>query len=291
MFENMVNSIEKSININEEQAVTIINNIRTKLRNYVKDNNLKSVVVGISGGLDSSIIAAICNENNIGVPLIGLSIPISSSNEHREQARWIGDEFCDVFEETHFFDNKVMDFFSDLNSTNQLVEDNHNNDYNEKIRLGNLKARLRMITLYDMANKTKGMVLSTDNFSEYLSGFWTICGDVGDYAPIQKLWKGFELPIIAKYLGIRQDIIVQKPSDGLNVTSENTDEAQLGMNYKEFDSIMMCELGYIENKDIMNIYQTLKANNFNKINLALNKYKSTQFKRNGTVILERNELF
>jgi len=109
----------------------------------------------------------------------------------------------------------------------------------DNVLQGNIKARLRMVTLYDLARRTNGLVLSTGQRSEdeYMK-FFTIAGDIGDMAPIFSVGKGFELPAIAYSLGIREDIITQAPSDGLQVTEANTDEEQLGANYKEVDTII-----------------------------------------------------
>jgi len=85
-MENRMNEfIEKAGAImtpSQEQVEKAITNIRTKIRNYVKESGLKSLVIGISGGLDSAVVAAICQEEFTGVPLIGVSIPISNTNEH-----------------------------------------------------------------------------------------------------------------------------------------------------------------------------------------------------------------
>jgi len=270
----------------------IINNIRFKIKNYVIDNNLKSLVIGISGGLDSAIVAALCQEKYTGVPLIGLSIPIDSSNIHRKQADLIGKKYCNSFQEFNGWDINEFNnqIYQKLKQTDKIaIENDFNIEHSlENILLGNMKARLRMITLYDLARKTNGIVLSTDNYSEYLMGFWTICGDVGDYAPIQKLFKGLELPQIAKFLNIDKNIIKQKPSDGLGVTNEDTDEAQLGANYIEVDTIMSI---YLKEKDffIKNI-NNFSEIEYKKINKIINRYKNTHFKRNGTIILERNDI-
>ena len=183
---------------------------------------------------------------------------MSSTNAHKEQAKWVGDNFYTVFEEFTGWDEKFFEsneaeaydvsstmhtkVFNVLEQTNVLAEKAgfKTESFPASILDGNLKARLRMITLYDLARKTNGLVLSTDNLSEFQMGFWTICGDVGDYAPLQNIGKGFELPAIARQLDIRNDIIVQAPSDGLMITDDDTDEAQLGANYKEVDTIMFC---------------------------------------------------
>ena len=300
-----------------QKAQMIVANIRSQVKNYVKRNNLKSLVLGVSGGLDSSVIAALCQEKYTGVPLIGISIPMSSSTAHKEQAQWIGDNYCTAFEEFQGWDtdweldgaetegqggstNMMSEVFSTVNMTDNLAEKAgfKTKEFPTSVLQGNIKARLRMITLYDLARKTNGMVLSTDNLSEFQMGFWTICGDVGDFGPIQNVGKGFELPAIASALGIREDIISQPPSDGLMVTEENTDEAQLGANYKEVDTIMGIYLGTMNVPDEMKAAFKSKmfkmishdAIGAEKVANVIGRYESLGYKRNGTTNLTRAQI-
>ena len=182
---------------------------------------------------------------------------------------------------------------------------NFSKNNNEKIIQGKLKARLRMMLAYDIANATGGMVLSTDNLSEYNMGFWTLCGDVGDFAPIQQLTKGFEIPALARFLGVPSAIIDKAPSDDLGVTEGNTDESQLGATYKEIDAIMVCasedvaldrcfgghffetehkeEIKAIE--DMERIFERIEDEE--KVKNIVKRHKNTEFKREGTVIINR----
>ena len=258
-FQNLVNEIGEKTT--PKMPNVVIDLIRSKVRDYVRENNIKSLVMGVSGGLDSACVAALCQEKYTGVPLIGISIPMSSTNAHKEQAQWVGENYCTVFEEFDGWDAEFFEsdesqayncpstmygnVFETLSRTNGLAEKAgfKIENFPAPVLQGNAKARLRMMTIYDLARKTNGLVLSTDNLSEFQMGFWTICGDVGDFGPIQNVGKGFELPTIASALGVREDIITQAPSDGLMVTEDNTDEAQLGASYKEVDAIMYCYLG------------------------------------------------
>ena len=171
--------------LNYESAVK---NIRSELKNYVVNSNLKSLVLGVSGGIDSALVAAlaypVCTELNI--PLIGRSIPIDTNKQdERDRALLIGKHFCTNFKEVDltmkFMDLKEIDF---IDYIPDVV-----NEKSYKIRMGNIKARLRMVYLYNLASKNGGLVLSTDNWTEWLLGFWTLHGDVGDYGMIQELWK------------------------------------------------------------------------------------------------------
>lgn len=292
-FENYVNKFKFLHTPTSAEANVVIENIRELVSKYVKENYLKSLVLGVSGGLDSAVVAALCQEKYTGVPLIGISIPISSSTEHMEQAQWVGKSYCSVFQEYTAWDDGGLHqhIFAQLEKTNLLAETAgfKSKDFPKSVLAGNMKARLRMITLYDLARKTNGMVLSTDNLSESFVGFWTLNGDVGDFGPIQNLGKGFELPKIAEMLGIRTDIIAQPPSDGLMVTEDNTDEAQLGANYQEIDAIMF-KVAMIKDigSELRREFSLLKDPKIEKI---VQRFHSMDYKRRGTVNLSREEIF
>ena len=119
-----------------------------------------------------------------------------------------------------------------------------------------------MNTLYNLASLHKGMVASTDNFSELAAGFWTLHGDVGDVAPIQSLTKSWEVPAMAEFQDVPESIVLAKPTDGLGVA--NGDEDQFGCSYLEFDIVLLSEinglLNYNLNGDIEDSYsERMKA--------------------------------
>lgn len=223
----------------------IKNNIQNHLENYILENNIKSIVLGISGGIDSALCVAlaapVCKKLNI--ELIGRSITISTNKEdEKDRARKIGNYFCTSFKEidlTKSFDNLYSEI-SENDSTFDGVD--------ERINKGNVKARLRMIYLYNIARKHKGIVLSTDNYTELLLGFWTLHGDVGDYGMVQNLWK-HEIYNLSKEVNKLEEnkeplqlCIDAVPTDGLGIT--NSDLEQLGAaSYDEVDSILIKFLG------------------------------------------------
>jgi len=219
-------------------------NARRILKDYVKNAGLKSLVLGISGGIDSAVVAAlarpVCDE--LDIPLIGRSLPIlDNKDDEIERARKIGSCFCHDFQE---FD--LWNEYQQVGDT--LTGDVEHPDYAEhdvKIRRGNIKARLRMIFLYDIAQEHKGMVLGTDNLTELFLGFWTLHGDVGDFGMIQNLWKT-DVYELAKYLCKEldnqeknsialYDCIIAVPTDGLGIS--NSDLDQLGA--KDYGEVTM----------------------------------------------------
>jgi len=136
--------------------------IREHTKTYIKNNNIQSLVIGVSGGIDSALCAALVRPvcDNLKIALVGYSIPIETNKEDEiVRARNIGKHFCTAFKEidlTHTYNDIVKGFGIFYYNTTGNIDD--------KIRLGNLKARIRMMYLYNMAHKRKGMVLSTDNY-------------------------------------------------------------------------------------------------------------------------------
>lgn len=167
--------------------------------NYITKNHLRAMVLGISGGIDSTVVAAICHEvsKQTGIPLIGRSLPIKNKEDEFDVSKLVGEAFCDDFKSipmqpsyTAFLDNLSFEEHSSYVHSD-CVERAESDvwDMQTPVANGNIQARLRMIYLYNLASIHKGLVMSTDNQTEYQLGFWTIHGDVGDFDPIQGLWK------------------------------------------------------------------------------------------------------
>lgn len=220
-----------------------VQKIRQELKNYIQKYNLKSLIIGESGGIDSALCTVlafpVCKELN--TKLMGRSISIESNKQDEiNRSKAIGNNFCTDFKSVDLTEKylSIRDF---------IEEEGDESEFKEKIRRGNIKARLRMIYLYNLAQQNEGIVLSTDNYSEYLLGFWTLHGDVGDFGMIQELWKTevYEMSqwIIDNELSspkekkALQDCISATPTDGLGITSSDLD--QLGLpTYQEVDIVL-----------------------------------------------------
>lgn len=214
----------------------VFNTLVEETAKYITKNNLKAMVLGISGGIDSTVVAAICHEvsKKTGIPLIGRSLPIKNKSDEFDVSELVGQVFCDDF--------KVVNLLNMYQHVNQSVYDGEGT-LGTPISKGNIQARLRMIYLYNLASIHKGLVMSTDNQTEYQLGFWTIHGDVGDFDPIQGLWKTevYELAkwLIGYYYGceaIKKSMSLT-PTDGLGIS--NSDLDQIGAkSYYDVDRVL-----------------------------------------------------
>lgn len=233
---------------------TMVKNIVEAFRQFFKQNpKVVSLVLGVSGGIDSAVVAALAYEATKGtnITLIGRSLPIeSNTKEENVRAELAGKAFCDDFKEvdlTHIF----YDFISNGSEMcEHAYPDGALNDINLRIAQGNIKARLRMIQLYHLAGTFQGVVLSTDNLTENMLGFWTLHGDVGDFGAIQNLWKtevyGLAKFLINKYIvedeghkaNALRVCVEAVPTDGLGITNSDLDQLEAS-SYAEVDALLI----------------------------------------------------
>lgn len=223
----------------------MIEKIQKEVSDYLKKFNIKSLIIGVSGGFDSGFNAAllqpVCKE--LGIPFIGRYIHVVSNKpEERERAIKVGNAFCTDFREVSL-DHLYYEAEKEINLEETPVDET---EFQKKIRLGNIKARLRMIYLYNLAAMKKGIVIDNDNKSEHQQGFYTIGGDIGDLRSLGDFYKTelYEMAKLYCDMGLLPDqkealesVIDAVPTDGLGITS--SDLEQLGVaNYYELDTIL-----------------------------------------------------
>ncbi len=239
------------------------------LQEYKKKYQIENVVLGVSGGIDSAVTAALFKK--AGWNVTGVLLPILQNPEETDRGQETCDKLgieCVKVDLTEVYEK----FISEMKDADVVLFEGEDNSKAVKVRRGNIRARLRMNTLYNMAASKQGLVASTDNFSELAAGFWTLHGDVGDIAPIQSLTKSWEVPALAERLGVPQSVIDAKPTDGLGVA--NGDEDQFGFSYLEFDIALF---SLFENKYIGQ--QLEDANDSKIISEVAKRISSTTYKR------------
>lgn len=229
---------------------------------YLLKNNIEAMILGISGGIDSTVCAAICHEvsKQTGIPLIGRSLPTKfNKDEEAYSANLVGKAFCDDFEVC-----SISDVYEEVENSFSWYESKSPTPLSS----GNIQARLRMIYLYNVACLHKGIVIDTDNLTEHNLGYWTIHGDVGDFNPIGGLWKTevFELakwlmdyykdPHVRGYNEQATAVIMSlnlKPTAGLGIT--NSDLEEIGAeSYEQVDGILQEILAWKANNAKCGIY-------------------------------------
>ena len=191
------------------------------LKQEVSYTGLENVTVGISGGLDSAVVAVLCKEA-FGDKFKGVLMPSQfSSDSSIIDAK----KLCEKF-----------DISYEIVEIGPMVQAYISNMDEDRLRIGNYSARMRMSVLYDISARDKSLVIGTSNKSEILLGYGTIFGDIAcAINPIGEIYKSdaFEF---AKELGVIDEIINKKPSADL--WEGQSDEDDLGYTYKQMDDVL-----------------------------------------------------
>ncbi|MBU2633748.1 MAG: NAD+ synthase [Nanoarchaeota archaeon] len=224
------------------------------IKRKVKEANADGVIVGLSGGIDSSCVAILCKKafpNNVK----GVMMPCLSNPEDIEHAELIANKFIIPFEIVDL-EEGFKTLFKSIN--NEIYDKRKHNN----LAVANIKPRLRMTTLYYLANKLNYLVVGTDNKSEEMIGYFTKYGDGGvDISPIVNLYKK-DVRELAEFLEIPKNIITKKPSAGL--WDGQTDEDEMGMSYEELDEIL-------EELEQNNNFESFKEDNVRKVKEMISK--------------------
>ena len=261
-----------------------VENSRKWLSNYIKDNHLQSLIIGISGGIDSTVSCAIafsvCKE--LDIPLIGRSLPTVSNHDIEiDVADLVGNAFCDNYAKKSI----EADYIQLLGSLEREGEVS-------KLQRGNIKARLRMIYLRHLASVHKGVVLDNDNFTEWNLGFWTVGGDspMDINLGLHYLWKT-EIYELANFLLEEQNqsdryqallaSMKLTPTDGNGVS--NSDCEQFGLdNYEQVDDILKT-MYYRKDSDIKyydkEYIRLIDSYNEQGVDKVMVLHQNTMFKR------------
>jgi len=236
---------------NSKDYEPIIDNIVKWMKDMVRDAGCSGGVLGLSGGIDSSTVAALCRKA-FGDNCLGLILPCHSLEADIEDAKLVAEHFEMKY--------KTVDLTSTFDAIMKELDSNFDLNKQKALEVMNIKPRLRMTALYYYANKLKYMVMGTGNKSEILMGYFTKYGDGGvDIEPLGDLTKT-EVYEIAKILGVPDKIIRRVPTAGL--FNGQTDEGEMGITYKELDHIIDCmeegNLDECDNEKVQLVKSTIR---------------------------------
>ena len=241
-------------------TIAVIKHIVDWLENYSESSFTKGFVVGVSGGIDSAVTSTLCALTGKNVIVVNMPIlqPPSQYQRSNEHIEWLKSTF-----------ENVISFNVDLTKSFEQISTDLTNDIQDHLTMANVRARLRMTTLYAYAGHYGCLVAGTGNkVEDFGVGFFTKYGDGGvDISPIAGLMKT-EVYTLAKELDIIQSIQVAKPTDGL-WDDDRSDEDQIGASYPELEWAMEFEgdEDAISNREleVLAIYRKLNKANQHKM--------------------------
>ena len=226
------------------------------ISNWIKDyaksinKNPTTLVIGVSGGVDSALTSTLCAQT--GLKTIAVSMPIKqNSSQHDLSLRHL--EFLE--QNYPNVETKIIELDNVFKTFQNTMQ-----NFDSELAFANSRSRLRMVTLYQIAQSNNGIVVGTGNkVEDFGVGFYTKYGDGGvDISPIADCTKT-EVWELAEEIGVIKDIISAAPTDGLWDDSRN-DESQLGLSYKQLEEAM-------ENKssEYYSTYEEIRKPNLHKM--------------------------
>ena len=246
--------------IKKQDYSLITNNIENFLKKQISQSNSKGLIFGMSGGIDSAVIAYLCarvfKKESLALVLPDSKItPKIDTEDGLKMIELLGIEY------------KLLDINMILSQYSKVLEPNN-------LALGNLRARIRANLLYYYANVKNYLVVGSSDKSEFLIGYFTKFGDgSADILPIVSLYKT-QIRELAKFLGVPDNIIAKKSSPQLWIGHEA--EKEIGATYEEIDSILYCL--YEKNMSVDEVVKTteIQKDLINKIRL---RYENSKHKR------------
>ncbi|MEK6829885.1 MAG: NAD(+) synthase [Nanoarchaeota archaeon] len=223
-------TVTKTLNYN-----AIADGISEWLKTYAQKSGAKGFVMGVSGGIDSAVVSALCART--GLDLLVLEMPIHQGQDQVDRAAnhiaWLKSKYPNV-------SSKRIDLTSTYDSLYEAYAPEAGSTSKESFDfcMANTRSRLRMVTLYQFAGINKYLVAGTGNkVEDFGIGFYTKYGDGGvDISPIGDLMKS-EVYALGAALGVGNDILTAAPTDGLHADGR-TDEDQIGATYDELEWAM-----------------------------------------------------
>lgn len=239
-----------------------MNSISTWIKKYCTDHQINSLIIGVSGGIDSALTSKLCAISNIKTYVVTLPIHQNTSQHNRAitHINWLSSEHQNI----EHINKDLSNVYDEIILTIDGKE-------KRTLASANTRARLRMTALYHIAQNNNGIVVGTGNkVEDFGVGFFTKYGDGGvDISPIADLTKT-DVRKMAKELGVSEEILVAAPTDGL-WEDNRTDEDQIGATYEELEWCMdrisnpNKDLLTKREKEVIKIYNTLHAKNLHKM--------------------------
>lgn len=239
-----------------------IDHIVKWLKDYANNANIKGFVIGVSGGIDSAVTSTLCAMTGKNIIVLNMPIlqPPSQFDRSNEHIAWLKENF-----------NTIESHTTDLTQTFEQISNDLPEGIQDHLTMANVRARLRMTTLYAYAGHNGYLVAGTGNkIEDFGVGFFTKYGDGGvDISPIADLTKT-EVFALAKELNIINSIQIAKPTDGL-WDDDRSDEDQIGATYPELEWAMEYIEKNIETelstreKEVLSIYTKLNKANQHKM--------------------------
>lgn len=228
----------RNINMTKQQLEKEVPRIIKNMREYLKESGAKGVVIGNSGGKDCAVVIGLSKLAFGAENVYTLAMPCDSVPEDLEDAKLVSNHFGVTLD--------VIDIAPIYETQKDIIERTLKEELNSE-SLVNLKPRIRMSTLYTVA-QTKGyLVLGTGNLCERFVGYFTKYGDGAfDYNPLAEFTVE-EVYQIARYIGVPEKILQKAPADGLD---KLTDEQKLGVSYSQIAQVAI--IGITENKEAYN---------------------------------------
>tara|TARA_B100002019_G_scaffold35406_1_gene29562 strand:+ start:4832 stop:5614 length:783 start_codon:yes stop_codon:yes gene_type:complete len=227
--------------------------------NYCNENKIKSLVVGVSGGIDSAVSSTLAAKTGLPTYVVGMPIKQNEGQETLSDAHmyWLKENYPNVT----VLKADLSEVFGKFTET--IGKECGMEYVVNKMACANSRSRLRMVTLYQIAASVNGIVVGTGNkVEDYGVGFYTKYGDGGvDIAPIADLYKT-EVWELGRAFGVIPEIIEAKPTDGL-WDDGRTDEDQIGASYEDLEKAM--EFGYGPGVEPLEKFKTQNSHKMNPI--------------------------
>ena len=288
----MSKSFEQALPLKPIQSELVKEVVTNTLRNEVEKTGIKDVILGLSGGIDSALTLHIAAQAFDKKRIHAFYLPYTTSSPQSYEDAKLAAKNTGVTLQTIDISKMADAYFeqeihSDSKSTGKTDADKSANLKMQKLRKGNIMARLRMIALYDQSAKLGALVLGTSNKTEILLGYSTLWGDMASAVnPLGDLYK-YQVRELSRALNVPSEIIDKPPSADL--WEDQTDEDELGITYDLADRILFhwIDLAWPKTRLLEALAHIEGA--AEKVEMILKRVQYSQYKRKMPLIIKLSE--